>query len=88
MWYNNKSKNNKCDWIKSRFDMEENIVSIINFKSDNGMTAVIKSSYNSVKLYVKDKDGNIIIDNKPYSGVISAKNALRKLGGNWEMIEE
>ena len=64
------------------------MVSVINFKSNNGMTAVIKSSYNSVKLYVKDKDGNIIIDNKPYSGVISAKNALRKLGGNWEMIEE
>ena len=40
--------------------MEENIVSIINFKSDNGMTAVIKSSYNSVKLYVKDKDGNMV----------------------------
>ena len=54
-------------------------MSIINFKSDNGMTAVIKSSYNSVKLYVKDKGGNIIIDNKPYSGVLSAKNALRKL---------
>ena len=68
--------------------MEENIVSIINFKSDNGMTAVIKSSYNSVKLYVKDKDGNIIIDNKPYSGVLNAKNALRKLGGNWEMTDE
>ena len=68
--------------------MEENIVSIINFKSDNGMTAVIKSSYNSVKLYVKDKDGNIIIDNKPYSGVLNAKNALRKLGGNWEMTNE
>ena len=61
---------------------------IINFKSDNGMTAVIKSSYNSVKLYVKDKGGNIIIDNKPYSGVLSAKNALRKLGGNWEMLDE
>ena len=68
--------------------MEENIVSIINFKSDNGMTAVIKSSYNSVKLYVKDKDGNIIIDNKPYSGVLNAKNALRKLGSNWEMTDE
>ena len=68
--------------------MEENIVSIINFKSDNGMTAAIKSSYNSVKLYVKDKDGNIIIDNKPYSGVLNAKNALRKLGGNWEMTDE
>ena len=64
------------------------MVSVINYKSDNGMTAVIKSSYYSVMLYVKDKDGNIIIDNKPYSGVISAKNALRKLGGNWEMIEE
>ena len=64
------------------------MVSVINYKSDNGMTASIKSSYNSVKLYVKDKDGNIIIDNKPYSGVISAKNALRKLGGNWDMIEE
>ena len=63
-------------------------MSIINFKSDNGMTAVIKSSYNSVKLYVKDKGGNIIIDNKPYSGVLSAKNALRKLGGNWEMLDE
>ena len=64
------------------------MVIVINYKSDNGMTASIRSSYNSVKLYVKDKDGNIIIDNKPYSGVISAKNALRKLGGNWEMIEE
>ena len=52
------------------------------------MTAVIESSYNSVKLYVKDKDGNIIIDNKPYSGVLNAKNALRKLCGNWEMTEE
>ena len=64
------------------------MVSVINYKSDNGMTAVIKSSHYSVMLYVKDKDGNIIIDNKPYSGVISAKNALRKLGGNWETIEE
>ena len=61
---------------------------IINFKSDNGMTAVIKSSYHSVMLYVKDKDGNVVIDNKPYSGVISAKTALRKLGGNWEMVDE
>ena len=61
---------------------------IINFKSDNGMTAVIKSSYHSVMLYVKDKDGNVVIDNKPYSGVISAKTALRKLGGNWEMADE
>ena len=64
------------------------MVSVINYKSDNGMTAAIKSSHYSVMLYVKDKDGNIIIDNKPYSGAISAKNALRKLGGNWEMIEE
>lgn len=64
------------------------MVSIINYKSDNGMKAVIKSSHYSVMLYVEDKDGNIIIDNKPYSGVISAKHALRKLGGNWEMIEE
>lgn len=64
------------------------MVSIINFKSDNGMTAVIKSSYHSVMLYVKDKDGNVVVDNKPYSGVISAKNALRKLGGNWEMLDE
>ena len=64
------------------------MVSVINYESDNGMTAVIKSSHYSVMLYVKDKDGNIIIDNKPYSGVISAKNALRKLGGNWEMTEE
>lgn len=63
-------------------------MNIINFKSDNGMTAVIKSSYHSVMLYVKDKDGNVVVDNKPYSGVISAKNALRKLGGNCEMIEE
>ena len=61
---------------------------IINFKSDNGMTAVIKSSYHSVMLYVKDKDGNVVVDNKPYSGVISAKTALRKLGGNWEMLDE
>ena len=61
---------------------------VINYKSDNGMKAVIKSSRYSVMLYVEDKDGNIIIDNKSYSGVISAKNALRKLGGNWEMIEE
>lgn len=61
---------------------------IINFKSDNGMTAVIKSSYHSVMLYVKDKDGNVVVDNKPYSGVISAKTALRKLGGNWEMADE
>ena len=61
---------------------------IINFKSDNGMTAVIKSSYHSVMLYVKDKDGNVVVDNKPYSGVISAKTALRKLGGNWEMVDE
>ena len=38
------------------------MVSVINYKSDNGMTASIKSSYNSVKLYVKDKDGNIIDD--------------------------
>ena len=64
------------------------MVSVINYKSDNGMTASIKSSSYSVMLYVKDKDGNIIIDNKPYSGVISAKNALRKLGGNWEIIEK
>ena len=64
------------------------MVSIINYKSDNGMTAVIKSSHYSVMLYVKDKDGNIIIDNKPYSGVLNAKNALRKLGGNWEMTDE
>ena len=64
------------------------MVSVINYKSDNGMTAVIKSSHYSVMLYVEDKDGNIIIDNKPYSGVLSAKNALRKLGGNWAMIEE
>ena len=63
-------------------------MSIINFKSDNGMTAVIKSSYHSVMLYVKDKDGNVVVDNKPYSGVISAKTALRKLGGNWEMADE
>ena len=59
------------------------MVSVINYKSDNGMTAAIKSSHYSVMLYVKDKDGNIIIDNKPYSGVISAKNALRKLSDNW-----
>lgn len=32
----------------------------------------------------KMKTKNIIIDNKPYSGIISAKNALIKLGGNWE----
>ena len=64
------------------------MVSVINYKSDNGMTAVIKSSHYSVMLYVKDKDGNIIIDNKPYSGVLNAKNALRKLGGNWEMTDE
>ena len=64
------------------------MVIIINYKSDNGMTAAIKSSHYSVMLYVKDKDGNIIIDNKPYSGVLNAKNALRKLGGNWEMTDE
>ena len=64
------------------------MVSVINYKSDNGMTAAIKSSHYSVMLYVKDKDGNIIIDNKPYSGVLNAKNALRKLGGNWEMTDE
>ena len=63
-------------------------MSIINFKSDNGMTAVIKSSYHSVMLYVKDKDGTVVVDNKPYSGVISAKTALRKLGGNWKMADE
>ena len=64
------------------------MVSVINYKSDNGMTASIKSSYQSVVLCVADKDGNTIIDNKPYSDVLRAKNALRKLGGNWEMIEE
>ena len=64
------------------------MVSVINYKSDNGMTATIKSSHYSVMLYVEDKDGNIIIDNKPYSGVLSAKNALRKIGGNWEILDE
>ena len=59
------------------------MVGVINYKSDNGMTASIKSSHYSVMLYVKDKDGNIIIDNKPYSGIISAKNALLKLSDNW-----
>ena len=38
------------------------MVSVINYKSDNGMTASIKSSSYSVMLYVKDKDGNIIDD--------------------------
>lgn len=54
------------------------------YKSDKGMTATMKVSSYSVMLYVEDENKNIIINNKPYSGIISAKNALIKLGGNWE----
>ena len=54
------------------------------YKSDKGMTATMKVSSYSVMLYVEDENKNIIINNEPYSGIISAKNALIKLGGNWE----
>lgn len=54
------------------------------YKSDKGMIATMKVSSYSVMLYVEDENKNIIINNEPYSGIISAKNALIKLGGNWE----
>lgn len=54
------------------------------YKSDKGMTATMKVSSYSVMLYVEDENKNIIINNEPYSRIISAKNALIKLGGNWE----